>query len=84
MNIAIPANLPNTLQQLTDLLQRGEDAQALAFAARARRDFPVAHELIRLHAIALLRCNRRDDARLALNRAAELAPQSVEIGRAHV
>lgn len=79
MNIAIPANLPNTLQQLTDLLQRGEDAQALAFAARARRDFPVAHELIRLHAIALLRCNRRDDARMALNRAAELAPQSVEI-----
>ena len=78
MNIAIPANLQNTLQQLAGMLQRGEDAQALAFAARARRDFPVAHELIRLHGIALLRCNRRGEARVALNRAAELAPQNVE------
>jgi predicted O-linked N-acetylglucosamine transferase (SPINDLY family) len=79
MNIAIPVDIKGTLQQLAGLLERGRDAEAVAFAARARRDFPVAPELIRLHGIALLRCGRRGEARSALARAAELAPQSVEI-----
>jgi predicted O-linked N-acetylglucosamine transferase (SPINDLY family) len=78
MNTAVPADLRGALQHLVGLLQRGEDTEAAAFASRARRDFPVAHELIRLHGIALLRCGHRGEARMALNRAAELAPQSVE------
>jgi predicted O-linked N-acetylglucosamine transferase (SPINDLY family) len=79
MSIAIPADLKSALQQMVALLQRNENAEAVNFASRARRDFPVAHELIRLHGIALLRCNLRDEARMALHRAAEIAPQSVEV-----
>ena len=67
------------MQQLTELLQRGADADAAALAATARRQFPVAVELIRLHGIALLRLDRRKEALIALNRAVELAPGHVEL-----
>lgn len=79
MNSAVPPEINPTLQHLAELLQRGAHADAVAFASRARRQFPVAPELIRLHAIALLRQGRRKDAAIALNRAAELAPGNIEV-----
>jgi len=79
MNSVVPPEINPTLQHLAELLQRGAHADAVAFASRARRQFPVAPELIRLHAIALLRQGRRKEAAIALNRAAELAPGNVEV-----
>ncbi|WP_329742725.1 tetratricopeptide repeat protein [Dyella sp. A6] len=79
MSIAAPTDINQALQRMVTLLEAGDHAGAERFASLARRQFPVAHELIRLHAIALTHCQRIDEARMALNRAAELAPQSVEI-----
>jgi len=79
MSLSIPADLNSALQRMVSLLEGGDNAGAERFASLARRDFPVAPELIRLHAIALNRCQRPGEARLALNRAAELAPRSIEV-----
>jgi predicted O-linked N-acetylglucosamine transferase (SPINDLY family) len=79
MNTTARSNLDAALQRLVHLLQQGNSAEAEAFAANARREFPVAGELVRLHGIALLQLGRRREALIALNRAAELAPDSVEV-----
>lgn len=78
MTPAIPDDLKSTLRQLVELLQQNRWAEAAYFASLARRRFPLAHDLIRLHGIALIRCQRRDEARMALYRATELAPQDTE------
>ncbi|GGA21620.1 tetratricopeptide repeat protein [Dyella nitratireducens] len=72
-------DITSTLQKLSELLQRDANEEAAQFAAAARRQFPVSAELIRLHGVALLRLDRRRDAQTALNRAAELAPNDVEL-----
>jgi len=68
-----------TLQKLEELLRRDANEDAAHFAAMARRHFPVSAELIRLHGVALLRLGRRREAQTALNRAAELAPNDIEL-----
>ena len=72
-------DIASTLQKLGELLQRGANEEAAQSAAMARRQFPVSAELIRLHGVALLRLGRRREAQVALNRAAELAPDNVEL-----
>ena len=67
------------LQQLGDLLERGAYVEALNQAEQAQLSFPAAAELTRLHGVALLQLNRRDDAATVLQRAAQLAPENVEI-----
>lgn len=68
-----------TLQKLGELLQRDANEEAVQLATVARRLFPVSAELIRLHGVALLRLGRRREAQTALNRAAELAPNDIEL-----
>jgi predicted O-linked N-acetylglucosamine transferase (SPINDLY family) len=76
----VPAtDIVSTLQKLSELLQRNADDEAAQFAALARRQFPVSADLIRLHGLALLRLGRRREAQVAMNRAAELAPDNVEL-----
>jgi predicted O-linked N-acetylglucosamine transferase (SPINDLY family) len=79
MTDAVPTDITAILQKLGELLQREANEDAAQFAAMARRQFPVSAELIRLHGIALLRVGRRRDAQTALNRAAELAPNDIEL-----
>ena len=79
MTDAASTNIASTLQKLSELLQRNADEEAAQFAATARRQFPVSADLIRLHGVALLRLGRRREAQVAMNRAAELAPDNVEL-----
>ncbi|GLQ88824.1 O-linked N-acetylglucosamine transferase, SPINDLY family protein [Dyella flagellata] len=72
-------DISSTLQKLTGLLQRDANEEAANFAGEARRQFPVSAELIRLHGVALLRLGRRREAQTAMNRAAELAPNDIEL-----
>lgn len=72
-------DIASTLQKLSELLQRNADEEAAQFATTARRQFPVSSELIRLHGVALLRLGRRREAQTAFNRAAELAPDNIEL-----
>ena len=72
-------DIASTLQKLGELLQRGANEEAAQSAAMARRQFPVSADLIRLHGVALLRLGRRREAQVALNRAAELAPDNIEL-----
>jgi predicted O-linked N-acetylglucosamine transferase (SPINDLY family) len=72
-------DIASVLQKLSELLQRGANEEAAQFAAVARRQFPVSADLIRLHGVALLRLGRRREAQVAMNRAAELAPDNVEL-----
>lgn len=72
-------DIASVLQKLSELLQRGANEEAVQFAAVARRQFPVSADLIRLHGVALLRLGRRREAQVAMNRAAELAPDNVEL-----
>ncbi|NII74420.1 putative O-linked N-acetylglucosamine transferase (SPINDLY family) [Dyella sp. SG562] len=65
--------------QLARLLDRADAAGAEALAARARAASPQDVELARLHGLALLQLGRADEARAALEAAAELAPDSVEV-----
>ncbi|UGB38846.1 tetratricopeptide repeat protein [Frateuria soli] len=80
---AMPANaraaLEALLDRLTHLLRQGASREAEELAARGRRDFPLSGELVRLHGIALLQLGRRNDGLSALHRAAELAPDSIEV-----
>lgn len=73
------AELEALLNRLAHLLRQGASQEAEALAARGRRDFPLASELVRLHGVALLQLGRRSDGLSALNRAAELAPDSIEV-----
>ncbi|MBP1475574.1 tetratricopeptide repeat protein [Frateuria sp. MAH-13] len=73
------AELEALLNRLTHLLRQGASQEAEALAAGARRDFPLAGELVRLHGVALLQLGRRHDGLSALNRAAELSPDSIEV-----
>lgn len=79
MNDVSGTDIASTLQKLGELLQRGANEEAAQSATMARRQFPVSAELIRLHGVALLRLGRRREAQVALNRAAELAPDNVEL-----
>ena len=65
--------------QLARLLDSGDAAGAEAFAARSRAGFPQDAELARLHGVALIHLGRHADAREALETAARLAPDSVEV-----
>ncbi len=79
MNDTLPTDIAAILRKLNELLQRGANDEAVQYAAAARRQFPVAAELVRLHGVALLRAGRTREATVALNRAAELAPDNVEL-----
>lgn len=79
MTDAASTTIASILQKLSELLQQNADDEAARFAALARRQFPVSADLIRLHGVALLRLGRRREAQVALNRAAELAPDNVEL-----
>ncbi len=67
------------LQQLGDLLTHGAYAEALSVAEQAQLSFPAHPELTRLHGVTLLQLGRLGDAARILQRAAELAPENVEI-----
>ena len=73
------AELEATLHRLAHLLRQGASGDAETVAARARQNFPLSGELVRLHGIALLQLGRRQEGVAALHRAAELAPDSVEV-----
>ncbi|HUA80593.1 MAG TPA: tetratricopeptide repeat protein [Dyella sp.] len=79
MTDALPTDIAATLRKLSELLQRNNNEEAAHFAATARRQFPVSAELIRLHGMALMRLGQRREAQVAMNRAAELAPDNVEL-----
>ncbi|RDS83116.1 UDP-N-acetylglucosamine-peptide N-acetylglucosaminyltransferase [Dyella monticola] len=79
MTDALPTDVASALQKVSELLQRDANEEAAHAAALARRAFPVAAELIRLHGVALLRLGRRREAQTAMNRAAEIAPDNVEL-----
>ena len=79
MTDALPNEIGPILQRLNELLQRGAYEEAANLAAVARRQFPVSPDLLRLHGIALMRVGRQREAQVAMNRAAELAPGSVEV-----
>src|SRR5690349_2803842 len=79
MTVDARAELEATLHRLAHLLRQGASRDAEAVAARARRNFPLSGELVRLHGIALLQLGRRQDGVGALHRAAELAPDSVGV-----
>ena len=65
--------------QLARLLDRGDAAGAEELAARARAESPQDIEIARLHGLALLQLGRLGEARTALEAAAALAPDSVEV-----
>ncbi|HET6804023.1 MAG TPA: tetratricopeptide repeat protein [Frateuria sp.] len=73
------AELEATLQRLAHLLRQGASRDAAAVASSARQAFPLSGELVRLHGIALLQLGHRQDGLTALHRAAELAPDSIEV-----
>ncbi|GLQ47582.1 hypothetical protein GCM10007862_26330 [Dyella lipolytica] len=79
MNDTQLTDIASTLHKLSELLQRDANDEAARFATLARRQFPVAAELIRLHGVALLRLGRHREAHVAMNRAAELAPDNIEL-----
>lgn len=79
MNDTLPTDIAAILRKLNELLQRGASEEAVQYAASARRQFPVSAELIHLHGVALLQAGRRRDAQVAMNRAAELAPDNIEL-----
>ena len=79
MNVNARAELEALLQRLAQLLRQGASAQAEALAAGSRATFSRSGELARLHGVALLQLGRREEGLSALHRAAELAPQSVEV-----
>ncbi|WP_233843357.1 tetratricopeptide repeat protein [Dyella sp. 2HG41-7] len=79
MTDAPSTDIASTLQKLNELLQRNNNEEAVRFASTARRQFPVSAELIRLHGLALLRLGHRREAQVAMNRAAELAPDNIEL-----
>ncbi|WP_449429102.1 O-linked N-acetylglucosamine transferase, SPINDLY family protein [Rhodanobacter umsongensis] len=79
MNTSSPYAISSVLDQLTELLQRDANADALALAIQARAQFPLEHELARLHGIALLRSGLRHEARTTLQQAEELSPDSIEV-----
>ncbi|MCX7513888.1 tetratricopeptide repeat protein [Frateuria hangzhouensis] len=79
MSVDARAELEALLQRLAHQLRQGDSHGAEGLAARSRRDFPLSAELARLHGIALLQLGRRRDALTALHRAAELAPDSIEV-----
>ncbi|SEJ10227.1 tetratricopeptide repeat protein [Frateuria terrea] len=80
---AMPANaraeLEALLQRLGHLLRQRAGGDAEALAARSRQVFSRSGELARLHGIALMQLGRRQEGLAALHRAAELAPDSVEV-----
>jgi predicted O-linked N-acetylglucosamine transferase (SPINDLY family) len=73
------AELEALLQRLAHLLRQRASGDAEALAARSRQMFSRSGELARLHGIALLQLGRRQQGLAALHRAAELAPDSVEV-----
>jgi predicted O-linked N-acetylglucosamine transferase (SPINDLY family) len=73
------AELDALLQRLAHLLRQRAAGEAEALAARARQVFSRSGELARLHGVALLQLGRRQEGLAALHRAAELAPDSVEV-----
>lgn len=79
MNDTLPTDIASILRKLNDFLQRGANEEAANFAAWARRQFPVASDLIHLHGVALLRLGRRREALVAMNRASELAPGNIDV-----
>ena len=79
MNDTLPTDIAAILHKLNELLQRGANDEAVQYAAMARRQFPVAAELIRLHGVALLQVGRPREATVAMHRAAELAPDNIEL-----
>ena len=69
----------SAIEQIVNLIEQGQDDQALAVAEDVRQVFPSNAELARLHGVALLRLERNDAAFAALKRAREMAPRSVEV-----
>jgi len=79
MTVDARGELEATLHRLAHLLRQGASRDAEAVAARARQNFPLSGELVRLHGIALLQLGRRKEALGALHRAVELAPDNIEV-----
>ena len=79
MNTTTHSDPEAAIGRLVPLLQQGDFTAAEAFAAQARLEFPLDGELARLHGIALLQLQRREEALVALERAAVLAPASIEV-----
>ena len=73
------AELDALLERLAHLLRQRASGDAEALAARSRQVFSRSGELARLHGIALLQLGRRQEGLAALHRAAELAPDSIEV-----
>lgn len=65
--------------RIAQLLDRQDAATAEATAVRARAEFPQDAELARLHSHALHFLGRHGEAREALQQAATLAPDSIEV-----
>lgn len=65
--------------RIAQLLDRQQAADAEAYAARARAEFPQDVELARLHSHALLLLQRRGEAREVLEHAVALAPDGIEV-----
>jgi len=79
MSISTHPDPEAAIARLVPLLQQGDFIAAEMLAARARQEFPLDGELARLHGVALLQLQRQAEALVALERAAVLAPASVEV-----
>lgn len=79
MNVNARAELEALLHRLAQLLRQGARAEAAALAASSRASYSRSGELARLHGVALLQLGRREEALIALYRAAELVPDSAEV-----
>ena len=66
-------------QQIVTTIERGDFHDAERAAAEARAHYPDDAELARLHAVSLMQLQRPVDALKELERAAELAPHSIEV-----
>ncbi|HET6553831.1 MAG TPA: tetratricopeptide repeat protein [Dyella sp.] len=66
-------------QQIIETIERGASGDAEQLAAQARTHYPDDAELARLHGIALMQLERHADAVAALEQAAQLAPDSIEV-----
>lgn len=67
------------VQQIVDQLELGAFADAEHAAAQAREQYPDDAELARLQGIALLQLQRPAEALGVLERAAQIAPQNIEV-----
>ncbi|OOG61303.1 hypothetical protein B0E46_15010 [Rhodanobacter sp. B04] len=79
MNAFQSPELDALLERLAQLIETAACAEAAQLAEEALPRFPDSAELLRLHAIAALQLDRREDALRLLQQAEQLSPDSLPV-----